>query len=1053
MKFHQAYYTWDWEQLTKYQGGLGIHASSCKNNDFLNHCMKLGARLKSEPANETAELLLYSEELGYVGAFISPREDVSGKNRANMLCHLFVAAEKPDNMDLYDYLVEYPYHTHIKADLEPVECVGIQTEKEKYFNQLLEKYSFDSEKMAVLIWRLYQKLFDKLTKVPMVFSRECHPDRQKDGEMARELTWLMYHLSPEKEFREKHWYDKLTYGVHTEANTKDISLYYTDENVWNNAFYIDEENDVETEAVPPVFIKMGELACSSEEKSGLSALETFVDSLREDSQQKLLSYEQMDFLYERWKIKNGYQVEESYIKKHLDELLEQAHDSFWHKEYLYEALSMVDSSNRVFLRNLWLKMIYEQRSDFPVMKQEEKNLYQNLAFSLLHKMQEVNQQDFATALHSLPKESLKDVLERYMEEDAGFILEELDQMSDLESLKTAALKYGSLSSKFTVIADKIIAFAKKCYEAGTREERENLSDFMDDKISNLSLKDKWQVYQNLWLSTRDTDILSFLAKQKGRIEGRHAGETYEYLVAYAEKLDSKNERIQELLDMEEEFRKEYRDVIADESILQMEDIKRNWTIAREVNRLKQADLKTLFEKTLKELGYEECYKQWFRRAVEILGDFRTRLEKEDFVQLLEYRTEGWLILEQDKTEEWKEFDKQLKKQLSKYYADFSWRVLYYTSEPADQVNETWSYINLDYDSFCSCSRTFESYPEKADLLRKATGYKRESYKKAYLLWEKVKRGTRLYYDSLDDIADDQIRPLMAILEKTLIEKEDYMPVDLMNLCLFLHFRFNREERTYKVLYRKAAQYERFYQNKDLCCLLKERQMVLQVKMNLKVPHGRILDEMVIFLEKYELENENRKEFRFYKTASFLKEIKKRFDKEEIEKVFGINDMIRQLEKVFYDTEIGLKQSQRRKGDCMSSLERLEMEKARLMKQLEECEHSIREKRSELERKIREEQEARQEYVRQCEALSREPKAELLKSEEIRVQKLMAEEPVQEPVAQPPVQEPVAQPPVQEPVAQPPVQEPVAQPPAQEPVAEKSAKPDFSEYYIYGADIV
>ena len=78
MKFEQAFYTR--EMIT----GLGVYASSSKDYEFQNKCSRVGSAFETEPGQDTAEFVYYSDDFNrYVGVGVSPYsyENHEGRNK------------------------------------------------------------------------------------------------------------------------------------------------------------------------------------------------------------------------------------------------------------------------------------------------------------------------------------------------------------------------------------------------------------------------------------------------------------------------------------------------------------------------------------------------------------------------------------------------------------------------------------------------------------------------------------------------------------------------------------------------------------------------------------------------------------------------------------------------------------------------------------------------------------------------------------------------------------------------------------------------------------
>ena len=59
MKFEQAFYTRDSDQINQREPGLGIRASSNLDTSFIKGCMSVGSVLYTEDSDKMAQLVYY----------------------------------------------------------------------------------------------------------------------------------------------------------------------------------------------------------------------------------------------------------------------------------------------------------------------------------------------------------------------------------------------------------------------------------------------------------------------------------------------------------------------------------------------------------------------------------------------------------------------------------------------------------------------------------------------------------------------------------------------------------------------------------------------------------------------------------------------------------------------------------------------------------------------------------------------------------------------------------------------------------------------------------
>lgn len=956
MKFDQAYYTWDWEQLTKYQGGLGIHASSNRDSTFLMYCMNLASKLKPEPHADTAQLLLYSEELGYVGAFISPREDVSGKNRSNMLCHLFVPAEKRTNLKLEEYLVEYPYVRTMGESrvLDRIERNPEAVKRENYYNKLLEKYCFTPEKMAVLIWRLYQRLFDEISKVPMIISKEVHSDKREYAQIAREITWLISCLTPRQEFIREQWYKKLTYGVYTEANIGEISLYYTDENGWKNAFFIDGSYEIREEDMPLIFEKMGELACHS-----LEDLQNFVEELQKDNYKKHLYYDLLDILYESWKLKHGISLTEEQLFNILPELIRGSGYSEWHEELLYKAIANTEIQSGGILRALWTTLALSKQRIYKDMIEEKKAKFHSLCYVLLNKMYSVSEKDYTAALNSLEEDCKKKVLEKILEDDQSLIIGELEQMRDVDSLRACVKKYDGLC-EFETVAKRILIFAQSLYEKGDKKERTSLSDCMLES----RFCDNWNSYLEQWFTELKRDYLNLLEKEEGRIENRFLEKCYEYLFYYGQQAGPMER--EDVLKRERILREEGKAFIGNEYIVEFQILERNWTILKEVQYLKDAPLETLLERPLRELKYDKCYEQWFISMKRFLNGF---LKYDDFEQILKYRTESWELVIEGKLpkESWDSFDKSLRNLLTMSQANLKWRFLYFTNSPCNKISEIWTCVWFDeYDSFYEL---LETYPECRQMVIENTDDSK--HHDAYFLWEKVYQGYEICLRDIKAIKKGRsfdMNQFLNKLEDVIVKKEWVTLADLTNICVLqcVRFRDSRKSLTQRI---KRHQ-ELLQKNLLFSSLLQNEKEISRERLRMEKDIADMLEEMSVVNQKIQFEQCS--VFDLEAAVKLRKRMESIWDKKEVDSLQSVIIMKDNMEKHLSERKKmigGITESMNSQMEKLKDKRRQEKE---LFSQLEACQRSISEINSQLEISVKQAEKIKSDYKKDCDIMNIQP---------------------------------------------------------------------------------
>lgn len=174
MKFEQAFYTRDSDQLNQKEPGLGIRASSNPDSRFLKGCMDVGGALNTENSDQMAQLVYYSDYFqNFVGIGISRAHYPDGGNR-NKLCHLFVPmqeAAEGGGLDPCEYDLDYPFQDQVEKKcelpqitLQPCLNMGCYTDR-------LNTYFSDKKKLAEFLYRLFPVLFSEKNQLQIVLDQ------------------------------------------------------------------------------------------------------------------------------------------------------------------------------------------------------------------------------------------------------------------------------------------------------------------------------------------------------------------------------------------------------------------------------------------------------------------------------------------------------------------------------------------------------------------------------------------------------------------------------------------------------------------------------------------------------------------------------------------------------------------------------------------------------------------------------------------------------------------------------------------------------------------
>lgn len=611
MKFEQAFYTFGLNQLSKYKEGLGICAASRLDPDFLDQCLSLGGHFDSEYTQRTAEFTLYSQEFrDFVGVGISPKEN-GGDGRTNKLCHFFIPAESGHDKEPEHYILDYPFRREVteheeiaQADLEPAVYE---------YHGILEKYSLHGFKLAVLLWRVYACVFAEVKNLRFIIDKTKH-ETDEYGQIAREITWLVSVLLPVPDRNRDLYRSRISYGVYTNENVREVRFLFTDEEGQNtNLFFIDSQPQPESR-IPRVYEVMAEWAEESREG--------FQKKLRDMMQWKFskkLQSDQLLLMYFRWRLeKNEDIVSFDEIQSEMEHLLLRAKNSSWHKEFLIKYLKQEERMNGKRILSVWTRFICPEMESYGSMRQEEKQQFAAAVTNLVCMMRGQSRKNYHLFLEDLSEtaELENQVLHNIclQEEGKNYILEELKECETAELFCRFASRYSSICGEDGL---KAAFWQQACllYGSSCRADRGSIS-----KAMNKQDQKAWEKEMQRYISNDFKGLdsyLNFLENEMDKIEAGYAYMYYAWLLYFAER-HKNGEVIAWRIVREKEKELQKVGEILESDISKLNDCLVSCEEEEVVEQIRRDNLEGLAEWKTEELKYDVCKEVWIQCMTEKL---------------------------------------------------------------------------------------------------------------------------------------------------------------------------------------------------------------------------------------------------------------------------------------------------------------------------------------------------------------------------------------------------------------------------------------------------
>lgn len=623
MKFEQAFYTWGENQLSRYKKGLGVCASSCLQNSFLDKCLGLGGLFNTEHTERTTEFILYSQDFQtFVGVGISPAQ-AGSDGRMNKLCHFFIPADAEEIREPEEYFLEYPF----QRETEPGQLPQAELEKACYdYRGLLKKYHFDRERLAELLWKTFPCTCGEQNQLVFIIDREKYSE-EAYGQIAREVCWLLSMLAPVV------WGDRdscrknISCGVYTVDNAQAVRFLFTDkEEEGKENFSLCDGSGAEEE-IPEIYVTLADRALL-----GTEALQAFYQELYDCRYTKTIQTRMLPMLYLRRKLNQGETVSAEEMEKEWNVLLVQCSRSKWHRKLLRDYLRQGAELDNHRLVQIYRRMVSPQFDQVVSYGPEEKEeLIQDVVY-LGESLYGVNRHNYQILIKAIPRQIRKEALGRFYERGKTGIRKDMEKIQSAEELENYLKAYRELKEEETFCWD-LLEKGEQLYEPAELSERSRITEAME----NLD-REAWQKYLRGRLERLADwqDYRKYLEENKGRIENSQQAMHLKKLLGCAE--EAKEEEREEIRRAYDQLTQGGVEIKSRPFREKMNEVIRNWDIQAEIRQIKEEELTRLAQRRGMETRPAECRKVWLECVCRFLRQCQTQRqypEEETYRGLLE----------------------------------------------------------------------------------------------------------------------------------------------------------------------------------------------------------------------------------------------------------------------------------------------------------------------------------------------------------------------------------------------------------------------------------
>lgn len=590
MKFEQAYYTWGEEQISRYEKGLGICASSNRQMSFLDNCLTIGGSFKPESTMQQSEFLIYSYEFdSFVAVAVNPAP-VASDGRRNRLCHFFIPQEKNVDIEPEKYLLLYPFEKE-KPSVKDIETVELESIAYDY-KEILNKYIPDINKLKELLYKTYQCLFREKRMLTIVINQDKW--RKTNPTVARELMWMITMLTP-VEFRRT-----LTYGVNTTVNADVINfLFANDAGEDAFSFFMDDVNAPDIEMIPDFIQELARKAWPDDEQTdSLGTARGFLQEILKSGSglTRKTNSGKLQLSYWRWKLDKGEYLSEKEIEKRVPNILWQVEKSDWYYDFIKTFLKqdkvveeMTEQSLMTFWKQvilLWMKKCDNLQIENCLQEQELRDLY-SLIKKMLIRMYECKKVYFEDALKDLTESSKKYILPDLYAKKTG-LYSEFQTIVDINGLEKYLETYQGIEECYEFKED-LYSKGIQLYDNADSSEKNRITNLLKNRIDwNERLENR------IWGYCDVNGFVEHLENQISKVEISFVGTYYKKLLKFAI-VEQDHDVRSRMKILEGQLVAEYEKWIDIQDMDSFNIIKEEWQHLEETNKIASSDLSGLMK--------------------------------------------------------------------------------------------------------------------------------------------------------------------------------------------------------------------------------------------------------------------------------------------------------------------------------------------------------------------------------------------------------------------------------------------------------------------------
>lgn len=633
MKFEQAFYTR--EMIT----GLGVYASSSKDYEFQNKCSRVGSAFETEPGQDTAEFVYYSDDFNrYLGVGVSPYSYENHEGR-NKLVHIWVPEQASDDPSQCYLKYEFDRKLDKNKTYESREFFPVLSRED--YPEILKKYKLSQEKLAELLEKVIPLLFRKKNFLAMILPDKTY-SREECSDAARELTWLASMLAPVLKEDRSRYCRNLSYSVFSEENIAVANMAYMTQNKGYKNFF---ELGKETEG------KVSEL-CLTLAKKAMESLDAYEDFIRELYMfrlEKENTIENFRLMFFHWNFEmQNREIKKEQIPVLWDAVIEKAMKDLSYRKFLYHLAEKTEDLSEEDLAKLHRYILIKDIKNYN--ENESEDFWRAYISTIVKAFRTGNELLYRAYLTIPDNETKEKIYARLWKEESvkDCVLQDMERAADSREFMELLKFYEPYRPKMEFLSKvEELALDKEYYFQLDKEEREKLSgifgmqrtggdEFQDNKIQDIKSQENEKQNSEIreadspWhkmlcdkiqdFFRPDQPYLFFLKKETGRIENILVPMYFSFYVQNCEKTVQKEERKQ-LQDVGYDYLKMYGKQVNADDEERFRNLDRIWSFAELEEYMSQLSLKDLAEFQFK--GFEsilqrysdELYVKWYEEVL------------------------------------------------------------------------------------------------------------------------------------------------------------------------------------------------------------------------------------------------------------------------------------------------------------------------------------------------------------------------------------------------------------------------------------------------------